>query len=112
MAPTPAPKEATVETPNPILAAFVPIIPTPANPPNVNAAPVAPPIKAPPSISPTSAQPVFPSRAEETPAVIPPNNAPSPIPINRAAIGKCPLGSTLLTGSLPQYAYKFKPLIL
>ena len=93
-------------------AAFFPIRPTPANPPKVNAAPVAPPIRTPPNISPKRAQPVFPSKAEETPAVIPPNNAPIPIPSNKAAIGKCPLGSTLLTGSLPQYAYKFNPLIL
>ena len=49
---------------------------------------------------------------------------PSPIPapiapaikplINKVVkvIAKCPVGSYLLTGSFPQYAYKFKPLML
>ena len=35
-------------------------------------------------------------------------------PINKVVkvIAKCPVGSYLLIGSFPQYAYKFNPLIL
>ena len=93
-------------------AAFVDNRPAPKSPPSVKVAPVAPPINAPPNASPIITSILFPSNAEIAPAPKPPKIAPKTIPQTNVLIAKCPVGSYLFTGSLPQYAYKFRPLIL
>ena len=40
-----------------------------------------------------------------------PATTPTPKHIKNVIIAKCPVGSYLLTGSLLQYEYKFKPLM-
>ena len=54
-----------------------------------------------------------PSDACFTTSVPKPKAKPTPVAISNVnPIPKCPVGLYLLTGSLPQYAYRFSPLIL
>ena len=64
-----------------------------------------------PAPAPINAPPIrLPIPAVATVNTIPPTMA-APLINHAAHLGKCPLGSTYITGLSPQYMYKFSPLI-